>query len=111
DDGFAREDVALRGAELSALVARPGRGLRTGVSGVLSLRVHHRELPAGLRPRLAGVARVGIALEDRLHDLVGLLAFAQERDRLRTVAHVHDRLRRRDADVGFGPQHAVADGE
>ena len=36
---------------------------------------------------------------------------AQQRDRLRPVAHVDDRLRGRGADAGLGPQHAVADRE
>src|SRR5262249_27054845 len=70
-----------------------------------------RELPAGFRPRLPGVAGIAIAIEDRLDDLVRLLPLAQERERLRPVAHVDDRLRRGDADARFGPEHAVADGE
>ena len=41
----------------------------------------------------------------------GVMPGAQQRERLRPVADVDDRLRRDDADVRFGPEHAVADGE
>jgi tetratricopeptide (TPR) repeat protein len=49
---LAGEDVALRRAELPGLVAGPLRGLGPGVHRVVPLRVHHRELASGLRPRL-----------------------------------------------------------
>jgi hypothetical protein len=78
---------------------------------VLALRVHHRELPAGLGPRLPRVAGIRIAVENGFDDRVGREARAQQRERLRTVAHVHDRLRRGDADARLGPEHAVADGK
>ena len=41
----------------------------------------------------------------------GVMPGAQQRERLRAVAHIDDRLRRGDADIGFGPEHAVADRE
>ena len=70
-DRLAGEDVPLRGAELPALVAGPRRRLRAGVGRVVPLRVHHRELAAGLRPGLAGIAGIRIAVEDRLDDRLG----------------------------------------
>ena len=55
--------------------------------------------------------RIGIAVENRLDDGRRRHAGAEQRERLRSVADVDDGLRRGDADVRFGPQHAVADRE
>ena len=93
------------------LVAGPRRRFRAGVCRVVALRIHDRELAPGFLPALAGVAGIGIAVEDRLDDRVRLHPRAQQRERLRPVADVDDRLRRRDADARLAPQHAVADGE
>jgi tetratricopeptide (TPR) repeat protein len=111
DDGFAREDVALRGAERSALVPCPGLSLRSRVRSVIALRIHDRELPALFRPRPAVQAGIRIAVENRLDDRRRREPSAQQLQRLRPVAHVDNRLCRGDADVGFGPEHAVPDRE
>ena len=109
DDGLAGQDVALRGAVLAGAMAGPDAGLRPGERRRLARLIDHRELPALLGPALR--LRVAIAVPDRVDDRRRRHAGAQQGDRLRAVADVDDRLRRRRADAGFGPQHAVADGE
>ena len=55
--------------------------------------------------------RIGIAVPDGLDDRLGRHARPEQREALRPVAHVDDRLRRDHADAGLRPEHAVADGE
>src|SRR5262245_34797775 len=109
DDGLAREDVSLGRAVLATLVAGPRRRLRTCVSGVAPLRVHDRELTSFLRP--VARARVGITVENGLDDGRRRHTRTEQRERLRSVAHIDDGLRGRDAHVRFGPEYAVADGK
>ena len=90
-------------------MARPLGGFRSRVRGVLALEVHHGELAALPGPRLR--QRIGILFQDLLDDGARLHPLAQQRERFRPVADVDDRLGRRDAGLGVGPQHAVADRE
>ncbi len=92
-------------------VPGPGRGLRAGMGGVVPLRIHDRELASGLGPRLSAVTWIGIAVENGLDDRVRRQTLAQQRERLRAVADVDDRLRGRHTDIRFGPEDAVADRE
>ncbi len=101
-----REDIALRGAVFSALVPGPCRRFRPGKRGVLTCQVHDRELPTLLRPVFR--QRIRILLPDLLDDRVGREALTEQLQCLRPIAHVHDRLCGGNADVGVGPQHAVA---
>ena len=103
------QDVALRRGELAALLARPFGRLRPRICRVLALQIHHRELPSLLAPGIG--QRVGVFLENLLDDRGRLHLLPQQRERLASIADIHDRLRRGDADVGVGPEDAIADGE
>jgi hypothetical protein len=109
DNGFAREDVSLRGAVLALSIARPVGGTRTGIGRDVPRGVDHRELPAAFRPSFR--LRIRIVIPDRVDDFSDWLPGAQQLERLRTVAHVHDRLRCHHANARFAPEHTVADRE
>src|SRR5262249_52758688 len=109
DDIRPGEDVALGGRVLAALVSGPRGRLRSGERGVLAFEIHHRELPALLRPVIR--KRIGISAPDLFDDRLRLQPLPQEIERLRAIADVDDRLRRGDANRGIGPQHAVASRE
>jgi hypothetical protein len=72
-------------------------------------QVHHRELASLLGPVLR--QRIAILCEDLADDRRRLRVLAQQLDRARAVADVDDRLGGRDAGIGVGPQHPVADRE
>ena len=52
--------------------------------------------------------RIGIVFQNFLDDVLRQHLFPQQLERLRPVADVDNRLRRRRADVGVGPEDAVA---
>src|SRR5690606_32096222 len=112
-DRLAGEDVALGGAVRARLRARlvagPGARLRARERRDVALRIDDGELPALLRPVVR--ARVRVRLPHAADYVGGCDALLEQRNRLRAVAHVDDRLCRDGADAGLCPEHAVADGE
>src|SRR5205085_11928830 len=69
-----------------------------------------RFMTANWRPGLAPPLgqRIGIVFQNFLDDVLRQHLFPQQLERLRPVADVDNRLRRRRADVGVGPEDAVA---
>ena len=99
DDAFAGENVSLGRAVHAALIPRPCGRLGSGVGRIGALGVHNGELTALLAP--VGGTRIRIAVEHRLDDRGRRQARPQQRECLGSVAHIDNRLRRRDAQIGL----------
>src|SRR4029453_2788560 len=106
---FARQDVALRGAVFAKLVSCPCASFRTGERGGFAFGVDYGELTALFGPILR--TRVGIGFPNLFDDLFGSDALLEQRQRLRAIADVYNRLRRHRSHISLGPQHSVADRE
>src|SRR5262245_62354105 len=106
---FARQDVALRGAVFAELVSCPGGSFRAGERGGFAFGVGDGELTALLGPVLR--TGVGIGFPNLFDDLFRGASLLEQRQRLRAIADVHNRLRSRRSHISLGPQHSVANRE
>src|SRR5262245_28169476 len=106
---FARQDIALRRAVFAEFVACPWCGFRASERGGFAFGVDDGELTPLFGPILR--SRIGIGFPDLFDDLFRSYALLEQRQRLRAVADVHNRLRSHRSYISLGPQHSIADRE